>query len=315
MAVSDPDCMSLKTLIPAIFPAVIGCLVMATTAVANPASNPKKKADFDKYAQKLREDALSRMEPRVQIRSTGRPSQQPLQSSSSRSIFGRRSTQYPWKMNIVTTVFWVGERPTVNNPTPNHASSWDQKWAINYGGYDNPDPAHRRGYIPASFVPRQNPFYIALPYNDVTRGTTKPESRFVIPWFKTDFERVGKSVCKGRWLAIRHRGRVCYAQWEDCGPFRTDHWQYVFGNERPKPNLNQGAGLDVSPAVRDYLGMSNKDVCDWKFVDFADVPYGPWSRYGDNNTFVQRARGMTKQVAQQPGRQQPQQPQRRQGTR
>jgi hypothetical protein len=44
------------------------------------------------------------------------------------------------------------------------------------------------------------------------------------------------------------------------GPFRTDYWQYVFGNERPKLNLNKGAGLDVSPAVRDYLGLSDTDV-------------------------------------------------------
>ena len=60
----------------------------------------------------------------------------------------------------------------------------------------------------------------------------------------------------------------------------------VFGNERPKPNLNKGAGLDVSPAVRDYLGMSDTDVTDWKFVDFDEVPPGPWSKHGDNNTFV-----------------------------
>jgi hypothetical protein len=66
----------------------------------------------------------------------------------------------------------------------------------------------------------------------------------------------------------------------------TDHWQYVFGNERPKPNLNKGAGLDVSPAVRDYLGLNETDVTDWKFVEFSDVPRGPWSTHGENNTFV-----------------------------
>ena len=86
-------------------------------------------------------------------------------------------------------------------------------------------------------------------------------------------------------------GRIAYAQWEDCGPFRTDHWQYVFGDDRPMPNLNQGAGLDVSPAVRDYLGMGTKDVCDWKFVEAKDVPPGPWTKYGDNNTFVLKSRG------------------------
>lgn len=206
------------------------------------------------------------------------------------SFKSARHGRYPWKENIVTTVFWVGEHPTPRNPTPNYASSWDRHWARSFGGYDNPDPRARRGFIPVNFVPRQNPFYIALPYNDVTRGTTKPEAPGAIPWFKEAYERPGKSVCKGRWLAIRKGDRICYAQWEDCGPFRTDHWQYVFGNERPRPNLNQGAGLDVSPAVRDYLGMSGKDITSWKFVEFEEVPHGPWSLYGDNNTFVQNRR-------------------------
>jgi hypothetical protein len=91
-------------------------------------------------------------------------------------------------------------------------------------------------------------------------------------------------------IAIRKGNRVAYAQWEDAGPFRTDHWQYVFGNERPKPNLNQGAGLDVSPAVRDYLGLKQTDVTDWRFVDFGEVPHGPWATLGDNNTFVVNSR-------------------------
>jgi hypothetical protein len=120
----------------------------------------------------------------------------------------------------------------------------------------------------------------------VQAGHTKPEAKQVIPWFKDSFIRDGLSVLKGHWVAIRHNNRVCYAQWEDCGPFTTDHWQYVFGNERPRPNLNQGAGLDVSPGVRDYLGLGNLDACDWKFVDFREVPPGPWAMYGDNNSFV-----------------------------
>ncbi len=45
-------------------------------------------------------------------------------------------------------------------------------------------------------------------------------------------------------------------------------------------------GLDISPAVRDYLGLQETDVTDWKFVDFKEVPTGPWARLGDNNTFV-----------------------------
>ena len=186
----------------------------------------------------------------------------------------------------MTTTFWVGERPTKNNPTPNNKSSWDTEWAKNYGGTDTPDASQRVDYRPATFVPDQNPFYVALPYNDVRGGAHKPEAASVIPWFQEDFRVPGKTVCKGRWIAIRFKDRVSYAQWEDCGPFRTDHSAYVFGSERPKPNLNKGAGLDVSPAVRDYLGMNDTDVTDWKFVDFHEVPDGPWAKLGDNNTFV-----------------------------
>lgn len=193
---------------------------------------------------------------------------------------------FPWKRRIVTTVFWIGEQPTANNPVPNDKSSWDARWVQSYGGFDNPDPSARRGFAPAKFIPRQNPFYVALPYNDVSGGRTKPEAAKVIPWFKDGFVRPGESVCKGRWIAIHCRGRIAYAQWEDVGPFRTDHWEYVFGNERPSPNRNRGAGLDVSPAVRDYLGMQGMDVADWKFVDVSQVPPGPWRRHGDNNDFV-----------------------------
>ena len=122
-------------------------------------------------------------------------------------------------------------------------------------------------------------------------GSTKSESRKAIPWFKQSFEKAGQTVCKGRWVAIRHNGRIVYAQWEDCGPFRTDHWAYVFGNERPRLNLNQSAGIDVSPSVRDYLGMGSKGIVDWKFVEVGEVPPGPWTKFGDNNTFVLQRRG------------------------
>ena len=230
--------------------------------------------DFDRFARKLRESALSSLEPRVVVPTT----------SSFRGISGR----YPWKMNIVTTVFWVGENATVNNPVHNRSSSWDADWAYNFGGYDNPDPSQRRNFMPAAFVPNENPFYFALPYNDVSGGHHKPEARSVIPWFAQAYTDDGKSVCRNRWIAVRKGNRVCYAQWSDCGPFRTDHWEYVFGNETPKPNLNRGAGLDVSPSVRDYLGMGSMDVVDWKFVEARDVPVGPWARIGTNNTVLAR---------------------------
>jgi hypothetical protein len=194
--------------------------------------------------------------------------------------------RFPWKKEIVTTIFWIGEKPAPNNPVPNRVSSWDPNWTNNYGGVDDPNPANRSNYIPVKFTPRQNPFYCALPYNDKAREGHRPEAPRVVPWFNDAYQGPAVSTCKGRWIAIRKGNRVVYAQWEDAGPFRTDHWQYVFGNERPKPNLNKGAGLDVSPAVRDYLGLQSTDVTDWRFVDFSEVPRGPWSTLGENNTFV-----------------------------
>jgi hypothetical protein len=245
-------------------------------------------ADFTKYAEKLRESAILHMEPQVII------------PTMSRTL--GVSGKFPWKTEIVTTIFWIGEAAAGNNPVPNFSSSWDLNWEQSYGGYDNPNPAARnRNYAPANFVPRQNPFYIALPYNDVTHGATKPEAKVVIPWFRDVASsrgwQEGQSVCHNRWVAIRnHSGKVCYAQWSDCGPFRTDHWQYVFGNEKPRPNLNGGAGLDVSPAVRDYLELGSTDVTDWKFVEVSDVPNGPWALYGDNNDLVQNARRSQERV-------------------
>jgi hypothetical protein len=38
--------------------------------------------------------------------------------------------------------------------------------------------------------------------------------------------------------------------------------------------------------VRDYLGLRETDITDWRFVEFSEVPRGPWSGLGENNTFV-----------------------------
>jgi len=223
-------------------------------------------------------------------RSAAQPASRPS------DIHGLQAGKYPWRMNIVTTTFWVGESAARNNPVANYASSWDPTWSKSYGGLDTPVREQRVNFLPVAFTPQQNPFYIALPYNDVSKGAHKPEAAAVVPWFQQDFRQAGKTVLKDRWVAIHFNGRVAYAQWEDCGPFRTDHSAYVFGTERPKPNLNKGAGLDVSPAVRDFLGMRDTDVTDWRFVEFSEVPQGPWATHGNNNTFVQRKQDRDKPV-------------------
>jgi hypothetical protein len=194
---------------------------------------------------------------------------------------------YPWRTNVRATIFWIGEQPTARNPTPNCKSSWDTKWAINFGGYDDPNPANRIAnhstgeFRPKGFIPKLNPFYIALPYNDVvSHRAHKPEAARAIPWFSKVSQGPGKTVCKGRWLQIYNGKTSCYAQWEDCGPWVTDDWEYVFGNKPPKTTQNGSAGIDLSPAVRDYLGLKSGYKVHWRFVEESQVPYGPWKKYG-----------------------------------
>src|SRR2546425_3795373 len=53
-----------------------------------------------------------------------------------------RSTLFPYT-TLFRSVFWIGERPNGNNPVPNRVSSWDKDWSRSYGGFDDPNPAHR----------------------------------------------------------------------------------------------------------------------------------------------------------------------------
>ncbi len=198
----------------------------------------------------------------------------------------------PWHFDITATYFYIGELPSKNNPTPNTASSWDSAWDDNYGGFDDPNPANRCPitYAPLGFTPQLNPFYVALPYNDIEKGGPKPEAEKVIPWYHRDKGGKYESVCRGTWVQIYYNGKYCFAQWEDCGPFRTDDWEYVFGNARPKNEHNKAAGIDISPAVRDYLGITTGTATvHWRFVDFTRVPGGPWAKYGKDNPFVNPA--------------------------
>ncbi len=203
-----------------------------------------------------------------------------------------RAGAYPWHFDITATYFYIGELATQNNPVPNTASSWDSAWDDNYGGYDDPNPAHRdpRTFAPKGFTPQLNPFYVALPYNDIDKGGPKPEAEKVIPWYRRDKDGKYESVCRGMWVQIYYKGRYCFAQWEDCGPFCTDDWKYVFLGARPKNTANKAAGIDISPAVRDYLGIEGgMATVHWRFVEFALVPGGPWARYGKDNPFVNPA--------------------------
>jgi hypothetical protein len=182
---------------------------------------------------------------------------------------------YPLHKAVTATIFWVGEAANKEDGNiSNVASAWDEDWQEHFGGLD--DPLNRNSFSPASFTPRENPFYFALPYNDFQQGGRDPWAETNIPWAKENTWGNRESLCKNRWIKIIKGNRAAYAQWQDVGPFRSDDREYVFGTAPPASKNNLGAGLDLSPAVRDYLGLRGRDPVDWQFIDSAEVPDGPW---------------------------------------
>ena len=192
------------------------------------------------------------------------------------TVESNESSSYPLHKETSVTIFWIGEDGSEENGyIPNIQSAWDDRWKLHYGGMD--DPYDRRQYFPASFTPSENPFYFALPYNDFDdNGERKVSAAHVIPWAKEKQWGAMESMCKNRWIKIVKGEKAVYAQWEDVGPFGEDDAEYVFGNASAQNTINDHAGLDVSPAVRDYLGLSDIDKVDWRFIDADKVPDGPW---------------------------------------
>ncbi len=178
--------------------------------------------------------------------------------------------------DITVTLFWVGEEANEENGyIQNLRSVWDDRWMEHYGGVDDPD--NRNGYRPAGFTPLENPFYFALPYNDFGAGGWRRSSAYDDVFWADDQEWGElESMCKNQWIEITKVSLTAYAQWEDAGPFGENDSGYVFGDALPRNLLNNRAGLDVSPAVRDYMGLEDIDTVDWQFVDSEEVPDGPW---------------------------------------
>ena len=173
---------------------------------------------------------------------------------------------YPWKNGIVTTVFWIGE--------DHMNSSWDSHWVHDNGGGDHPDDMS--GYASSQHATTLNPFYVALPFNDL------PHPELAEKWLPESWKAAPAgshvSACKDRWIEIKNRaGRYCYAQWEDVSPGSTGDAAYVFGSSRPSTER----GLNVSPAVAKYLGFDSSAMTSWRFVDDENVLPGMWLRYDE----------------------------------
>ena len=173
-----------------------------------------------------------------------------------------------------TTLFWCGESANADNKQiTNIESYWCDDWVSCFGGVD--DPRSRRGFHPAIFTPKENPFYFALPYGEFNDDGTLKDQAKCVPWFQEGL--VGGSLLKNRWIEVRHKGLVVYAQWEDVGPFGETDFDYVFGQAlKPKNRINKNAGLDLSPACWLALELRDNAWTEWRFVDAKDVPTGPW---------------------------------------
>jgi hypothetical protein len=180
---------------------------------------------------------------------------------------------YPLKKTM-TTLFWVGEDANAENGgIANDESFWDDAWQEHFGGID--DPRERCGYLPCLFQPKENPFYVALPYGEYEGGVLKENAR-LIPWYENSASS-DTSLLKNHWVEVRHGKHICYGQWEDVGPSESDDFAFVFGSARePKNTFGVQAGLDVSPALWTCLGMTDNAVTAWRFMAEKDVPEGPW---------------------------------------
>lgn len=193
------------------------------------------------------------------------------------------SSPYPIHTNITATVFWVGEPEGGGSSENNALSAWDDAWQTHYGCFD--DPYSRNGYYPQSCTPKENPFYFDLPYDDFNWDTgdgRRANAYQVVPWANSQNWQENESMLKNRWIKMAKGAEVCYAQWEDAGPYVYNDAQYVFGtkDERPKSKEANNAGIDASPALRDCLkfeGLNNDtNKVSWQFVESGDVPSGAW---------------------------------------
>lgn len=178
---------------------------------------------------------------------------------------------YPWHENITATMFWVGEgADNSNDHIHNRSSTWDVDWMNAFGGVD--DPKNRCGHNPCGFTPAENVFYAAVPYNDLDSECNAKSTQKQVYWYR-EGQPKGYSFIKNSWIEVEANGKTVYAQIEDAGPFGEDDFGYVFGDSQPR---EERAGLDLSPAAIQYLGIDGRGQVAWRFVDEAQVPEGPW---------------------------------------
>jgi hypothetical protein len=200
---------------------------------------------------------------------------------------GRRS--YPVHRQVLAMQFRLGAIVSQRDGYDGQSvsSAWDARWAQHYGGCDglgpvgvacSADTAARRGpdWFPTVTVPRENPYYVALPFDDLVPNGTTGRERMAWSQDPGFAGRQGDrtvSFLKNRWVSVSGPAGTCFAQVEDTGPGAPDP-AYVFDAEAPKDYY----GMHLSPALFRCLGFDGTALdgrVDWAFVDAPDQ--GPWA--------------------------------------
>ncbi len=258
---------------------------MSVDAIKQPSVQAAKKANVQlakqmQKAQKQEAKAAKKEEKKsnksAPVPAALMPSQLPPQQAAS---------SYPWHHNILATQFYIGETGIEGT------TAWDCHAVTHYGGIDS--PFGRNSYLPG-FTPKENPYYLALPYTDIGEGATHKKD---IPWYNANQDTGGDySFVKNTWVQVTRGDATCYAQWEDSltpdstdpntgkriGYGKPNHFDYVFGSAPATQ-----PGIDVSPALSTCLGMYSAEdtvyahsdgYVSWKFVSESDVPNGAWKQ-------------------------------------
>ena len=135
-------------------------------------------------------------------------------------------------------------------------------------------------------TPRQNPFYLDLPFDDINNPTAFAQRGSVVPWAHEPglSGRAGDrsvSFMKNRWVKISEATGSATARSRTPGRATTTtrRTSSAATTDGPKNSRYNGAGMDVSPALNGCLAFADlngaDDRVDWRFVDDADVPAGP----------------------------------------
>lgn len=136
------------------------------------------------------------------------------------------SKAFSWNSCVVATTFWVGEIRDPNAADGSQMfSAYDGSWYERYGGCDGDDSDGTcnteernasNGYFPKNMESLENPFYLDLPFNDVSNPSAFSK-RHLIPWandpgYVGNLDNEGFSYMKNRWVELRLKEKTCFAQ-------------------------------------------------------------------------------------------------------